>query len=184
MCSTNTTVYSCRSSALDTDCNKNTFKTNLFSTCHNVNGTNIFTDDTQCKDKYYITKDYFGLSNARTIQVTLAKNKICPVQIFNQIGDGIPGFITIQTANKANITYKQMNKTIYFNNSGDFDMNSYKLATTTKFTIAEGEGIALIGSNPFVNGTPTVFEIKYQDGKNLKVGVISFALSLLTYFFT
>ena len=52
-----------------------------------------------------------------------------------------------------------MNNSIYFNRSTDFEMNNYKLATTTKFTIAEDEGIALIGSNPFVNGTPTIFEI-------------------------
>jgi hypothetical protein len=93
--------------------------------------------------------------------VTLAKNKICPVHIVNNIGNGIPGFITIQSSNKANITYRQMNNSIYYNKSSDFDMTTYTLATTSKFTIGENEGIALIGSNPFVNGTPTIFEIQY-----------------------
>lgn len=52
-----------------------------------------------------------------------------------------------------------MNNSIYFNRSADFDMTQYYLAKVTKFTIAEDEGIALIASNPFVNGTPTIFEI-------------------------
>jgi len=52
-----------------------------------------------------------------------------------------------------------MNNSIYFNRSADFEMNNYNLANKTKFTIAQDEGIAIIASNPFVNGTPTIFEI-------------------------
>eukprot|EP00347_Sterkiella_histriomuscorum_P008270 403345722 len=171
MCSTNTTVYSCRSNAADTDCKTGTFKTNLLSTCHNVNGTNILSADSQCFDTYYITKDYFGSKNARTVSVTLAKNQICPIQIINQVGNDIPGILTITFNNRANLTYLATNSTeMYFNKTSDYEMTNYTLVTNTSFSISENKGVTFIASNPFTNGTPTIFEITYQGAEGLKMG--------------
>lgn len=41
-------------------------------------------------------------------------------------------------------------------------MSDYKLLSSTMFNLSDGQGIALLASNPFVNGTPTYFEIEYQ----------------------
>ena len=76
-----------------------------------------------------------------------------------------------------------MNNSIYFNRSADFEMNNYDLANKTKFTIAQDEGIAIIASNPFVNGTPTIFEIQYQEAEYVGVGFIFLMVSQLFSYF-
>lgn len=50
---------------------------------------------------------------------------------------------------------------IYFSNDYEFDMNLYTLSTEDKYILEKDEGIIFMASNPFTNGTPTVFEIQY-----------------------
>ena len=107
MCETNITKFSCHNTL--NDCLPNNFavKTNMLDKCNLANnGSSIFSSDTQCFDTYYITKDYIGNLNLKTLSVTLAKNTICAIQIVNKIGNGVFGFIQPTNLNRANVTYR------------------------------------------------------------------------------
>lgn len=161
MCETNLSRFSCRSNAADADCKTNTLKSNILTTCHS-DETPIYSDDAQCMSQYYVTRDYMGEYHGRVISVSLARNKICPIQIINAIDSSTPATITISTLNRANITYWKTKSTkIHFANEFEYDMKLYSLSTKSTYTLEPEEGIVFMPSNPYTNGTPTVFEVTY-----------------------
>ena len=77
------------------------------------------------------------------------------------MGDGFKGIVTTTSVNKANITYKVTDdKYVFFNRSQDFEMTDYHYFEGN-INLTENQGVVLIASNPFNNGTPTYFEIQY-----------------------
>ncbi|TNV75645.1 hypothetical protein FGO68_gene16570 [Halteria grandinella] len=148
-----------------------TAKYNLFDKCYtqSVNGKDFWSQDTQCNERYVITKDYFGKANARTISVQLAQGQFCALQIVNQIDTNITGRIVATSSNKANITYKSLQSIdrLFYNTSDNYDMRQYTWMKDNNFNLSNNEGVSLIGVNAYTNGSPVFFEIYYQGGLSL-----------------
>ena len=82
--------------------------------------------------------------------------------------------------NGANLTYKLTNSStiVNFNQSADFDMRNYSYLATPGFNLTNLQGMAIIGVNPYTNGTPVTFEIYYQRGAFMKVSAFLVLLAV------